>query len=273
MIDLLILVVIGLVGGFVGSTIGLAGGFLFVPALTFLGYPPYIVASTSLFAACVNASTSAYAYSKKGLIIYPLVLKLIAFAIPGALIGVYIADSISMNDFKLTFALVTLVVAGITLMQASLRKGSHNPDQSVQNVRQNLKNLRQLNMVIVYVASFFAGISSSLFGIGGGVIFMPLLLAILAIPMRYSAPISLLAVAILAGTGFAIHTTLDNTDFVRAAVLASATILGTKMGTPILIGKKVKEKNLRRALAMVLFGVSIVFFIDLYFFPLVRFHG
>jgi uncharacterized membrane protein YfcA len=267
-----ILIVIGLVGGFVGSMIGLAGGFLFVPALTLLGYPPYVVASTSLLAACANASTSAYVYSKKGLIVYPLVLRLIAFAIPGALIGAYIADSVSMNYFKLSFAIVTLVVAGVTFMQPRLNKGFLDPDQSIYDVRQHLKNLRKLNMVIVYVASFFAGIVSSLFGIGGGVIFMPLLLTVLLIPMRLSSPISLLAVAILAGSGLAIHTALGNTDFVRAALLASATIFGTKIGTTRVISKKVKEKNLKRALVAVLFGVSIVFFIDLYFFPLVRFH-
>ena len=41
----------------------------------------------------------------------------------------------------------------------------------------------------------------------------------------------------------------------------------------MLIGKKGNEKNLKIVLAVLLFGVSMVFFIDLYFFPLIRFHG
>ena len=272
-LSIAILVVIGLIGGFVGSIIGLAGGFLFVPVLSFLGYPPYMVASTSLLAACTNASTSAYTYSKKSLITYSLALRLIMFAIPGALIGAYISDFISMDLFKLTFAVVTIVVASITLMQARLRKNSHDPDQTTQDVKQKLKNVGSRNMIIVYVTCFFAGIVSSLFGIGGGVIFMPLLLAMFTIPVRLSSPVSLLAVAILAGSGLAIHTALGNTDFLRAALLAGGTILGTRMGTRMLIGKKIKEKNLKRVLAIVLFGVSVVFFIDLCFFPLIRFHG
>ena len=102
---------------------------------------------------------------------------------------------------------------------------------------------------------------------------MPLLLTMFAIPMRFSSPVSLLAVSILAGSGLAIHTALANTDLLRVVILARGTLLGTKIGTRMLIGKKVNEKNLKIVLAVLLFGVSMVFFIDLYFFPLIRFHG
>ncbi|MEE8131949.1 MAG: sulfite exporter TauE/SafE family protein [Nitrososphaerales archaeon] len=270
MIDLLILVIIGVIGGFVGSMVGLAGGFLFVPALSFLGYPPYMVASTSLFAACTNASTSAFVYSRKKLLTYPLALRLTIFAVPGALIGAYIADSISMPDFKLIFAIVTLAVAGITIIRGRLKKNP-NPVESIEAVKQLLKSVRTHKLIIVYAACFFAGIVSSLFGIGGGVIFMPLLLAFFAIPVRFASPVSLLAVAILAGSGLVIHTALANTDFLRAAILAGGTLLGTRIGTRMLISKKLNEKTLKRLLAGLLFGVSAVFFIDLYFFPLIRF--
>ena len=271
-LDLLILVVIGIIGGFVGSMVGLAGGFLFVPALSFLGYPPYMVASTSLFAACTNASTSAYAYSRKKLLTFPLALRLIVFAVPGALIGAYIADSISMNNFKLMFAIVTLVVAGITLLRGKLKKNP-NPVESIEAVKSLLKVVKTNKLIIVYVACFFAGIVSSLFGIGGGVIFMPLLLALFTIPVRFASPVSLLAVAVLAGAGLVIHTVLANTDLLNGVILAGGTLLGTKLGTKMVIGKKLNEKILKQLLAGLLFGVSAVFFIDLYFFPLIRFHA
>ena len=121
------------------------------------------------------------------------------FAIPGVVIGVKIADSISMDHFKLMFAIVTLVVTGITLLRGRLKK---NPNiiESTEAVKKLLKGVKSHKLIIVYVACFFAGIVSSLFGIGGGVIFMPLLLAMFAITMRFSSPVSLLAVAILAGS-------------------------------------------------------------------------
>ena len=80
-----------------------------------------------------------------------------------------------------------------------------------------------------------------------------------------------MAVAILAGSGLVIHTALANTDFLRAAILAGGTLLGTRIGTRMIISKKLNEKTLKRLLAGLLFGVSAVFFIDLYFFPLIRF--
>ena len=142
-LDLAILAVIGIVGGLMGSMVGLAGGFLFVPALSFMGYPPYMVASTSLFAACTNASTSSSVYAKKKLLTYSLALKLIVFAVPGTVIGAYIADSISMEHFKLIFAIVTLVVTGITLLRGRLKK-NQNIIESTEAVK-NLKGVKSHN--------------------------------------------------------------------------------------------------------------------------------
>ena len=142
-LDLAILAVIGIVGGLMGSMVGLAGGFLFVPALSFMGYPPYMVASTSLFAACTNASTSSSVYAKKKLLTYSLALKLIVFAVPGTVIGAYIADSISMEHFKLIFAIVTLVVTGITLLRDRLKK-NQNIIESTEAVK-NLKGVKSHN--------------------------------------------------------------------------------------------------------------------------------
>ena len=54
MIDQLWLIPLGFAAGILGSMIGLGGGIIVVPVLTFLGIPPTVAASNSLFAASVS---------------------------------------------------------------------------------------------------------------------------------------------------------------------------------------------------------------------------
>ena len=54
MIDQLWLIALGFAAGILGSMIGLGGGIIVVPVLTFLGFPPTAAASNSLFAALSN---------------------------------------------------------------------------------------------------------------------------------------------------------------------------------------------------------------------------
>ena len=65
MIDQLWLIPLGFAAGILGSMIGLGGGIIVVPVLTFLGIPPTVAASNSLFAAFSNSVASTISYSKQ----------------------------------------------------------------------------------------------------------------------------------------------------------------------------------------------------------------
>jgi uncharacterized membrane protein YfcA len=67
---------IGFAAGVLGSMIGLGGGIIVVPVLTFFGFSPTLAASNSLFAAFTNAVASTISYSRQKRIEYSLGLKL-----------------------------------------------------------------------------------------------------------------------------------------------------------------------------------------------------
>ena len=75
MIDQLWLIPLGFVAGILGSMVGLGGGIIIVPVLTFLGFPPTVAASNSLFAAFSNSVASTISYSRQKRIEYYLGLK------------------------------------------------------------------------------------------------------------------------------------------------------------------------------------------------------
>ena len=75
--------------------IGLGGGIVVVPVLTFLGFSPQLAASNSLFAAFSNAIASTISYTKQKRIEYSLGLKLGLLSIPGTILGAFISVDIT----------------------------------------------------------------------------------------------------------------------------------------------------------------------------------
>ena len=108
MIDQLWLIPLGFAAGVLGSMIGLGGGIIVVPVLTFFGFPPTLAASNSLFAAFTNAVASTISYSRQKRIEYSLGIKLGLLTIPGTILGAYISSDITPDIFKILFGFVLI---------------------------------------------------------------------------------------------------------------------------------------------------------------------
>ncbi len=136
MIDQLWLIPLGFAAGLLGSMIGLGGGIIVVPVLTFLGFPPTAAASNSLFAALSNAIASTLSYSKQKRIEYPLGLKLGLLSIPGTILGAVISTDVAPDVFKILFGFVLIASAAYIF----LRKKIETKEKILS--KQNFKNIR-----------------------------------------------------------------------------------------------------------------------------------
>ena len=108
MIDQLWLIPLGFAAGVLGSMIGLGGGIIVVPILTFLGIPPTVAASNSLFAALSNSIASTISYSKQKRIEYSLGIKLGLLAIPVTVLGAIISSDVAPDIFKILFGFILI---------------------------------------------------------------------------------------------------------------------------------------------------------------------
>ena len=176
MIDPFWLLPLGFAAGILGSMLGLGGGIIVVPVLTFLGFSPTAAASNSLFAALSNAVASTVSYSRQKRIEVSLGLKLGLLSVPGTVLGAVVSSDVTPNIFKVLFGLVLIASAAYVF----LRKRLHEKEST----------LSKQMILFVIGASFFAGIISSFFGIGGGIIFVPLMVVGLGMTMKRAAPTS-----------------------------------------------------------------------------------
>lgn len=246
-----ILAAVGLGAGTLGSMLGVGGGIIMVPALAFLGLPPAQVAGTSLFAVASTSVSSTVAYSRKKRIAYRLGLEMAAAAIPGAIVGVLVSSRISAPDFKLYFGILLMAVGFYVAFRNSILK--EKKDEKGDKVSPALH-------VAVFAITFGAGVISSLFGVGGGVIFVPVMLLIHRMTMHTAAPTSQLTLMLTSIAGLFTHAALGHIDYLYAIALSAGAVAGAQMGARW--SGSVKGTVLQRALAVVLVAMAVKFIAD-----------
>ena len=244
----IILAAVGLAAGTLGSMLGVGGGIIMVPALTFLNLPPTQAASTSLIAVMSTSVSSTIEYSRQKRIDYALGLEMAACAIPGGVLGAVLSEYLLEDTFKLYFGILLILTGLYALYKNSVLK----------NHRVKRRSLPL--QVAVFAASFGAGIISSLFGVGGGIVFVPAMLLVLGLTMHRAAPTSQLTLMMTALAGVFTHSALGHPDYLHAVVLSTGAFVGAQIGARL--SRITKDVLLQRLLAVVLMAVAIVFILD-----------
>src|SRR5512132_3335773 len=98
---LLILVIIGFGSGIIGSLIGVGGGIVMTPVLTYMGFSPAVIASSSLITVFATCISSTLTYIRRKYINYRLGVQLALPDIPGSIIGGFLSNFISLEHFKI----------------------------------------------------------------------------------------------------------------------------------------------------------------------------
>jgi uncharacterized membrane protein YfcA len=244
----IILAAVGLAAGTLGSMLGVGGGIIMVPALTFLNLSPTQAASTSLIAVMSTSISSTIEYSRQKRIDYTLGLEMAACAIPGGVFGAVLSEYLLEDTFKLYFGILLILTGVYILYKNSLLKD--------HRVKKHSLPLR----VAVFAASFGAGIISSLFGVGGGIIFVPAMLLVLGLTMHRAAPTSQLTLMMTAVAGVFTHSALGHPDYLQAVVLSAGAFVGAQIGARL--SRMTKEMLLQRLLAVILMTIAILFIFD-----------
>ena len=115
-------------------------------------------------------------------------------------------------------------------------------------------------MVFAIGASFFTGIISAFFGIGGGIIFVPLMIVGMGMAMKKAAPTSQLILLFASLSGVIVHTILGHSDFLQAGLLSVGSFAGGLLGARLSVD--IKERFLQILVSVVIIGAAIKMFFD-----------
>jgi uncharacterized protein len=163
----LLYLVLGAAAGLIAGLFGIGGGIILVPFLSWIysnqGMPTSLVMlaaiSTSLSTIILTSLSSVNAHHKRGAIKWDIVLNLAPAILVGSLIGTLIAQQLETRMLKTIF--------GVFLVVVSIQTGFQ-----IKPKKQTLVLSKWLGAA----AGALIGAFSSLLGIGGGTLTVPLLM-------------------------------------------------------------------------------------------------
>ena len=100
-----------------------------------------------------------------------------------------------------------------------------------------------------------AGVFSAFFGVGGGIVAVPLMILLAGIPERAAAATSLLAIAITATAGFIVFAFRGHVELEYAALVGLPAAAGALAGTAL--QQRVRISTLTYGFAALLAGVGV----------------
>ena len=244
----IILIIIGFGAGILGSLIGVGGGIIITPALTYMGFPPSVIASSSLIAVFATSISSTLTYVSKKYVNYWLGIKLALPAIPGSIIGGIFTNFVLLEDFKIYFAILLISVGIYILIKNKIIS------RTIVTIPKPL-----LYSVLIF-GNFGAGIISSFFGVGGGIIFVPILVIIYKMKMINASPTAQFTLLISTMTGLITHIMLEHPEYSYGILLALGSFFGAQLGSRSI--QRINENILSKILSFSLIIIAINLIID-----------
>lgn len=253
--------VIGMLTGTLSGLLGIGGGVIVVPSLIFLfehhlNFAPssimHMAAGTSLAIMVFTSMSSAVAYHRRRLIIWPLFWRFLPGLCTGMLLGWKISLHLS-NTFLTKFFSLFLVIIGIKIMVDTYR--------SPQNYS-TLPGSKPLpNAYLSTLVASVVGILSMLFGTGGGILMVPFFLAV-NLNIRASAgtsailgvPIALLGTLLFSIESSATQLSTNTLGYVywpAVITIASTSVIFAPLGASLAVWCEIN--TIKRIFTLILF--------------------
>lgn len=235
--------ILGLVAAIFGSLLGLGGGIIVVPGLLLLsnyfpilhGITPQIAVGTSLLIMIFTSLSSTLAYLKQKTVDYKSAFLFFMGSGPGALFGVWLNKDINVESFLILFGIFIIVVSFILMVRNRIKPLKKRPT----GVKRSYVNQSGIQVeygydpLIALVISFFVGMCSGLFGIGGGSLMVPAMILLFGFPTHIAIATSMLLIFLSSIISSISHIILGNVHWLYALVLVPGAWIGGQVGAAI----------------------------------------
>ncbi|MBI2843987.1 MAG: sulfite exporter TauE/SafE family protein [Armatimonadetes bacterium] len=262
-VTFLLLILLSTAAGFIGALLGLGGGIILVPGLTLLfNFDVKVAIAASIISVIATSASAATVYIRQGLTNIRLGLLLEIATAAGAIAGGMIAVHISGRYLYFLFAAV-LVYAGVNMMRGRrvhIEPSGINEDSTLDGSYVDPITGRTVSYMVIRVptgmaVSIAAGIISSMLGVGGGIIKVPLMNIVMHVPMRAAIATSSFMIGVTAATGAFVYWT---SGLVNPAVVAPSVIgvlIGARAGT--MAAGKLRARALTKAFVLLIAVMAV----------------
>ncbi len=241
------LFIIGFIASVFGSMVGLGGGFIMVPILRLMyGLSPPVAAGTSLALVVASSLGGSIENLLQKRVNVRTGWLITAGGIPGGILGALAVKHSTAQLFDWLFAAFLIAVSVDIVVNRQKRLHERRDAE-----RKNPGGMLAMGLVVGFV--------SSLFGVGGGVILIPSLLYLTALPAHAITATSQFAILLTSPVGLITHAFQSDVAWSYAAPLAAGGLLGGPVGARLSARVKSPVLLLCVAVALTIAAIAMVF--------------
>lgn len=262
----LIVLFFALISGIIGSLVGLGGGIILVPALLYFGVTldfvpgltPQTVVGLSVIMMIFVGLSSTLSYVKIGTVDYKSALILFIGSVPGTIIGAWINRKLDVPSFNLYFGILLIIIALILLFKERFKPitwfKKHGKEFSKTDINGNTYSYGY-PIWFALLMTFIIGITSGMFGIGGGSMIVPMLIILFLFPPHIAIATSMFLVFLTSIVNSATHIYFDHIPWQYVLAVVPGAYIGAKIGAAI--NKKMSSKSVILVLRIMLLVLGI----------------
>jgi hypothetical protein len=256
-----------LIAGFLGALTGLGGGVVLVPLLTIFFHVDLRYAiGASLVSVIATSSGSAAAYVKEGFSNIRIGMFLEIATTLGALLGAYLTAHVPASAIAVIFGLMLIYSAYVSRRTRPRSDGAQPPDPLATKLKMNgsfpdTNGVREYNVYRVpagFGVMFGAGTLSGLLGIGSGALKVVAMDQAMKIPFKVSTTTSNFMIGVTAAASAGVYLSRGYIDPALAMPVMLGVLIGSLLGTRVLVKTQTKRLRLVFSIVIVLLGIEML---------------
>lgn len=264
----ILLSVVSVIAGLLGSLTGLGGGVVLIPMLTLLfKVDIHYAIGTSLISVIATSSGAAAAYVKEGISNIRLGMFLELATTFGAITGAFLATYIEPSTIAVIFGIILIFSALVSFLKHEdhLVKGQGGFFARKLKLSASYPAVdgEQVYTVKNVIGGFFmmniAGIISGLLGIGSGALKVIAMDHIMKVPFKVSTTTSNFMIGVTAAASAGIYLKRGYIDPGLSMPVVAGVLTGAFIGTKILFSARTKTLKLLFAIVILLLAVEMIY--------------
>jgi len=229
--------------GFIFSMLGLGGAMLYIPVFHWFGFDFKSVAiPTGLFLNSLTALSAAIYYYRAKMVDVKGAAPIILAAIIAAPIGAHFTHLIPTHILMALFSIAMIAAGSKMLLSAS-----HKEPTSLLAFKKRA--------IITGIAGLFIGFTSGLLGIGGGFLFVPMMMTV-GYPTKQAAATSAFIVLFSSFSGFLGHVAEGHFNIPLLIYSSIAVVVASQIGARVM-KDKMKAKWIKQIFGVLLIAVAM----------------
>jgi len=246
-----------LIASFIASLFGQGGGVLYTPLQIWNGIDFNTAASTSLFLIMITSFSSTLVFRKAHEVDWNMALALEFPTTLGAFLGGILSQYIPTRTLGLLMSALLFIAAWFMLHPPKENIRSKNSISS-RWVWQRTFNGQVYHLDVRLMVPFMiaVGLVTSMVGIGGGALKVPLMVLLFGIPVPIAIGSSAFMVGLTATAGLLGHVSVGHFDWWSALVLSIPVFIGGQIGSRLSI--HLNAQRLEKWFGVFIFLIAIL---------------